>query len=148
MLTREFSEDRCSDFDECKGPRNFCKGNLQCKNTVGSYFCGCWQGYQTVETSVLDSMKNYPDCVDIDECTNKGICPENAICQNNAGSYACLCLAGFQGELCLDFDECTLNSTCHANATCSNFEGNFKCNCKSGYHGDGETCEVGNCDDR
>ena len=147
-MTRQFSEDHCSDIDECKGLRDFCKGNLQCTNTVGSYFCGCWDGYETVVTSNLDLTKKIPGCQDIDECINHNICPVNSICQNTAGSYACLCNAGFRGDLCTDFDECTLNNTCHVNATCSNSQGSFKCNCKLGYHGNGETCKIGHCDDR
>ena len=126
------------DIDECGKNRRVCPGNVHCTNTVGSYYCQCWNGY-TVSGS---------DCIDIDECANQNTCPENSICENTAGSYACLCNAGFQGDLCTDFDECTLNNTCHVNATCSNSQGSFKCNCKLGYHGNGETCKIGHCDDR
>ena len=128
----------CTDIDECKEYGGLCRGNVHCTNTVGSYTCGCWTGYEAAQTG----------CIDIDECTNKDSCPENSVCENSAGNYTCQCHSGFQGHFCEDIDECSLTSRCDANATCYNSEGSYKCYCTLGFHGDGKTCEIGQCDDR
>ena len=138
-LTRQ----TCTDIDECYEFRGLCEGKLHCTNTVGSYICGCWQGFETIMTSDWDLMIRVPDCVDIDECSKWRICPGNSVCENTAGNYSCNCKTGFQGPLCEDIDECTLIGRCHVNATCSNSQGSFKCGCKQGYHGDGKTCQEG-----
>ena len=133
----------CIDIDECKEYRDICRGNdganLHCTNSVGSYFCECWQGYTT----------NGTDCFDIDECANHGICPEKATCQNVEASYSCHCTLGFSGDLCTDTDECSIGTnSCDESADCFNNYGSYACSCKEGYHGDGKNCDEGLCDDR
>ena len=127
----------CVDIDECK-EFQFCHEDNHCTNTVGSYSCGCWHGYKSLQNS----------CSDIDECSNHKICPVNSVCENHAGSYNCQCDTGFQGSLCEDIDECYLAKSCHTNATCSNKPGSYFCSCNLGFYGDGKTCELGQCDDR
>ena len=129
---------KCKDIDECKEFKGLCRKNVHCTNTIGSYTCGCWYGYQAVASG----------CNDIDECENRGICPENSNCLNFAGNYTCKCDDGYQGRYCADIDECSSNTTCHTNALCSNTDGSFMCSCNSGYQGDGYNCKKGRCDDR
>ena len=101
----------CQDLDECKDSRGKCEGKLHCKNTVGSYACGCDNGYKNM----------FLNCIDIDECLNRNQCPENAVCQNSQGSFTCECFDGFEGDLCTDINECTSNrANCDINAECRN----------------------------
>ena len=81
---------------------------------MGSYTCGCIQGFKIVE-------KRYETyCVDEDECLNRNPCPDKASCKNTVGSYECLCDTGYEGEFCSDFDECSGTTNCDANANCIN----------------------------
>ena len=130
-------------MDECDMDIRFCR-QLQCQNTVGTYTCGCRQGFKKV---VADNLREYA-CTDIDECWNKYICPKNAVCQNQEGDYKCTCNSGFDGETCSDVDECSINSTvCDADADCYNTQGSFKCACRKGFVGTGLKCEKGQCQD-
>ena len=43
-----------------------CEGNIHCTNTIGSYKCGCIDGYTSYLAANLSV--NDPNCVDIDEC--------------------------------------------------------------------------------
>ena len=90
-------------------------------------------------------MKKVPSCIDIDECTKKGVCPENAECLNSPGSYTCNCFDGFIGDYCVDVDECNSTNSCDENAKCLNTDGSYKCGCKDGYYGNGESCFPGRC---
>ena len=138
----------CTDIDECTEFRGFCKGNLHCTNTVGSYLCGCRFGFETITTIDWTLMKETLGCVDTDECVDQDICPKNSVCLNSPGNYTCQCHTGFAGDLCEDIDECSPVSKCDANATCLNSYGSYKCSCNTGFHGDGKICEIGQCDDR
>ena len=51
---------KCIDIDECESYRAPCQGNLHCTNTVGTYICGCRQGYETIKTPNFELMKNIP----------------------------------------------------------------------------------------
>ena len=102
---------KCLDIDECIEYQGLCRGNLHCTNTVGSYVCGCRNGFNTVGT----------DCIDIDECENQNQCPDKALCLNNEGNVTCQCFDGYQGDLCDDINECYLNQdNCDRNADCLN----------------------------
>ena len=116
-------------------------------NTVGSYDCGCRNGYKFMTKVNWELLINVPYCVDIDECRNRDTCPKRSTCENTDGSYMCQCNPGFGGDLCEDMDECNQTSTCDVNAACLNTEGSFVCSCNLGYRGDGITCKVGQCDD-
>ena len=92
--------------------KNECDSNGICRNTVGSYFCDCVDGYQT------DGEKG---CTDTDECSGgrclkKSIdlhvkmakhhtdnlpCGQSGKCVNSWGSYNCECPKGliFKGIL-------------------------------------------------
>ena len=130
-------------MNECDMDIRFCR-QLQCQNTVGTYTCGCHQGFERVLTA---DRRQYT-CADIDECSNRNTCPENAVCRNREGGYKCICNSGFEGETCSDIDECSNNKTmCDINADCSNSPGGFKCSCKTGFIGTGQQCEKGQCQD-
>ena len=117
-------------------------------NTVGSYICGCRNGYRNFTKINWELFINEPYCVDIDECSYRHICSKKSTCKNTDGSYICQCDQGFGGDLCEDIDECSIKSTCDLNAACLNIEGSYVCSCNFGYRGNGITCKVGQCEDR
>ena len=91
--------------------RGFCRGNLHCINTIGSYVCGCRSGFKT----------NGTECFDINECENQDQCPDKALCVNTQGNFTCQCFDGYEGDLCTDIDECSLKTeNCHEKADCNN----------------------------
>ena len=113
-LGRDRFQRKCQDIDECSEYRGFCKGNVHCTNTVGSYICGCRDGYRT--GGFYDT-----DCIDINECRNPDQCPKGALCVNTEGSFTCQCKDGYGGRLCKDINECSLNKAkCDRNAFCQN----------------------------
>ena len=79
-----------TDFDECVNKTSGC--NQICTNTLGSYNCSCFSGYQ---------LKNKTYCGDINECTSL-IYPHNchaeAVCTNVPGTFNCTCKPGFFGN--------------------------------------------------
>ena len=52
---------QCEDINECTKYGGFCRGEVHCTNTVGSYSCGCRFGYKADEIG----------CTDINECNNE-----------------------------------------------------------------------------
>ena len=71
-------------MDECK--LNYCKGRTStCLNTVGSFKCGCGNGYKLVNNV----------CVDINECENSP-CRGNSVCKNSPGGFSCECENGLE----------------------------------------------------
>ena len=89
----------------------------------------------TTNSLVLD-----PQCVDYDECNERGMCGPNARCRNTVGGHECSCDAGFVGDPysrtgCIDVNECT-KEPCGAGALCKNTPGNYTCQCPSGFRGD------------
>ena len=94
----------CTDIDECNMGIKFCR-QLQCENTVGTYTCGCRDGFKTLVKN------NEYACVDENECRNRNVCPINADCKNFPGGFSCNCKNGFEGDFCSDIDECSTNSS-------------------------------------
>ena len=73
-----------TDIDECYEGLSGC--SQICKNTIGSYSCGCMTGYQL-------SSDNHT-CTDIDECAaSNGGCEQS--CINTNGSKYCSCQSGY-----------------------------------------------------
>jgi hypothetical protein len=73
-----------SDINECETDSNDC--DQLCRNTVGSFQCGCNEGY-----SLTSDGKS---CVDINECTtDMHDCQQG--CTNTIGSFECTCFSGY-----------------------------------------------------
>ena len=90
------SNEPCEDIDECK---DYDCGFGTCSNTVGSFSCLCFEGYDKEEdiSPCLNCKKGFRNrslpCEDIDECINfdcRG--PEShGQCMNTPGSFNCIC---------------------------------------------------------
>jgi hypothetical protein len=83
-----FGQIQCVDVNECQ--QNMC-GQSSCSNEIGSYRCGCPNGFQYQGGS----------CKDVNEC-RQGPCSYQ--CENYQGGYACRCPTGYyaqQGGICV-----------------------------------------------
>ncbi|CBY37716.1 unnamed protein product [Oikopleura dioica] len=131
----------CTDIDECDIMPSVCTDNALCTNTVGSYSCGCDDGFQGPD----------PDtCEDINECDSViAPCAAVATCSNNPGSFTCACPTGYSGNgfICEDIDECRVlpDTGCDDGANCINSPGSFSCECRSGYDSVNGTGVTGDC---
>ncbi|XP_066921300.1 uncharacterized protein [Clytia hemisphaerica] len=112
-----------------------CHTHAQCINTIGSYTCQCFDGYQG------DGFQ----CQDLNECDEvDNICGEDSDCFNTVGSYKCQCHKGYEGidgKQCKDIDECVRHGpelcqqqTRSNNTFCINTDGGFFCNCTEGFY--------------
>ena len=81
----------CKDVDECASHIEYC-GSLHCTNTVGSFVCGCRDGFEMVKS---DGRRV---CLDINECARRNICPDKSDCINTDGSFTCQCDIGYEGK--------------------------------------------------
>jgi len=118
----------CEDVDECAADDdNVCTTAADggvCTNTVGSYECGCADGFRLVEGSATE-------CEDIDECEEFGrdvLCHESARCVNLDGSHRCSCLDGLLGDgvvSCVNGDDVETQVAAlvevHMDVACSDF---------------------------
>ncbi|KAM4695171.1 thrombomodulin [Discoglossus pictus] len=110
----------CEDIDDCAIEPKVCE--QQCSNTVGSFVCSCYLGYEMVEEQ----------CLDIDECElPKPVCEHD--CTNSLGSYECTCYEGYildekRPGRCKQF--CN-SSVCEAK--CNNVHARDGCICPEGY---------------
>ncbi|XP_029998092.1 adhesion G protein-coupled receptor E2-like [Sphaeramia orbicularis] len=126
----------CNDIDECEmSDGHICGPESNCTNTIGSYFCTCWKGYEGTDPTSPPMWKN--PCIDIDECLDN-ICGDGGTCTNNPGSYVCDCHKGFllspgQTAPCVDIDECFNSTICGPDAICTNTFGALTCACEVGY---------------
>ena len=85
------------EIDECIEGLSSC--NMQCINTIGSYYCTCFTGFQLMNdnhTCNGESISCFTTAcsiyflTDINECTNNnGGCED--VCTNTIGSYTCSC---------------------------------------------------------
>ena len=89
-----------TEIDECSEGLSNC--NMHCVNTIGSYYCTCFIGFQLMSNNhtcegklVLLTNNNNDDGLlfaDVDECSDdSGGCED--LCINIPGSYSCLCNA-------------------------------------------------------
>lgn len=77
------------DIDECELSLFYCGTKAKCRNTIGSYFCDCFNGYEISNES--------KQCVDMNECLYNP-CDSNALCTNTDGSFYCKCNDGYIGN--------------------------------------------------
>ncbi|XP_046852465.1 fibulin-1-like isoform X2 [Xenia sp. Carnegie-2017] len=132
---------QCVDENECLRADS-CRSNQRCVNTVGSYRCDCYAGYQNVGGS----------CVDINDC-DRSPCGQGAVCENLPGGFRCDCLDGYErsGSNCTDIDECKRNY-CRDNEICINKPGTYRCEqrkCPRGYRWKGTSCvDINECESK
>ncbi|XP_046144119.1 fibrillin-1-like [Osmia bicornis bicornis] len=130
------------DENECK--YRPCDIFAHCTNTLGSFQCSCFPGYQG------DGFY----CEDINECDNPAFasrCVENAECCNLPSNFLCKCKSGYIGDgevHCEDVNECAIPGACGDNTVCHNIPGNYTCACQDGFTGDPyESCiDINECE--
>lgn len=154
-------ETNVSDENECK--YRPCDIFAHCTNTLGSFQCSCFPGYQGdgfhcegTRVSFFLSLSRstrtflYPGCfyipfcwsADINECDNPAFaarCVENAECCNLPSNFLCKCKPGYFGDgevRCEDVNECLIPGACGDNTVCNNIPGNYTCACQPGFTGD------------
>uniref|UniRef100_I3J136 Adhesion G protein-coupled receptor E8 n=1 Tax=Oreochromis niloticus TaxID=8128 RepID=I3J136_ORENI len=110
------------DIDECTRTKGICGRNTNCFNTVGSYSCNCWTGFQ-MPTPILKKIIQF----NIDECLS-GVCGPYGTCYNNIGSFVCNCSKGFRADYSI-----TCIDICGPDCNCSNTIGSYLCTCIPGY---------------
>ncbi|XP_029998089.1 adhesion G protein-coupled receptor E2-like [Sphaeramia orbicularis] len=126
----------CTDIDECeRSEGRVCGSNSNCTNTIGSYICTCWNGFNATDSASPPMWAN--PCIDIDECLDN-VCGDGGTCTNNPGSYVCDCHPGFklvpgQTAPCVDINECFNSTICGPDAICTNTFGALTCACEVGY---------------
>ncbi|XP_077974871.1 uncharacterized protein LOC120330220 [Styela clava] len=121
-------EAQCTDVNECLVDNGGCTD--QCKNTEGSFQCGC----------STDGFFLAPDGFN---CTDRSCAVGNAGCEHNChltgeGGYFCTCNKGFRimGDQhnCSDINECTDKKYQHScEQRCINDPGSYYCDCDEGY---------------
>ncbi|KAM5151667.1 uromodulin-like [Mantella aurantiaca] len=114
----------CHDIDECQGYyANNCNyyGGGSCINTIGSYTCNCYPGFQY--------MSEF-GCVEVDECANSSLndCDPVATCANYYGSYTCTCPYGYYGDgRHCEVNECLQGTPCNSTEDCIKYTGSYSC---------------------
>uniref|UniRef100_T1IWH6 Fibrillin-2 n=1 Tax=Strigamia maritima TaxID=126957 RepID=T1IWH6_STRMM len=118
------------DVNECEEKLDVCKNGI-CMNTIGSFKCECYAGY------------NYNDlrfsCEDINECVlTPNSCIGIAECINVQGSFRCSCPDGYRlianNRECQDINECLERPGICDNGECVNLDGSFQCICREGFY--------------
>lgn len=147
-----FENNTCSDEDECAPDDDDpdyvtpCGNNTNCKNTKGSFFCQCQDGFRASENLITFTASSSATCTDINECLeNEDICGPNTHCKNTIPHFICYCKEGFNSTSgvnvfkkednvsCRDIDECVEADTCGKNAACKNTPGSYYCICNAGF---------------
>ena len=114
----------CVDMDECAGNHVCNSLRSQCFNTVGSYRCDCFKGFE--HSNANDNLT----CTDIDECLTSPC--ETGMCHNKLGGFECRCPSGYRKNKemnrlrCGRVDNCKKNS-CSAGHQCTSMRTSFRC---------------------
>ena len=100
-----------SDINECEEMFDNCDSDAQCIDTIGSYNCECYDGYEgdgfncSSMLTLLGTNMHHLTCiisvqfVDINECIQDlSECDNNAQCTDTIGSYNCTCNSGYEGS--------------------------------------------------
>ncbi|GMR39063.1 hypothetical protein PMAYCL1PPCAC_09258, partial [Pristionchus mayeri] len=124
-----FTGARCQyDENECLVNNGGC--HHDCVNTIGTYYCRCWPGFE------LGSGADEKTCIDVNECeTDNGGCSHR--CVNTEGGHHCACPSGL--VLASNGRKCVENNTCAADNggcehRCEERDGRFhRCACALGY---------------
>uniref|UniRef100_A0A3Q3E1E1 Adhesion G protein-coupled receptor E8 n=1 Tax=Labrus bergylta TaxID=56723 RepID=A0A3Q3E1E1_9LABR len=101
-----------ADIDECERSEKVCDPLSDCKNTIGSFLCVCWDGYEAQNPKLPTGLSNkckgtnlkkrlrlsFFFFIDINECLDTNICGDHGDCANDPGSYMCECDKGFDNE--------------------------------------------------
>lgn len=87
----------CDDINECAPPNMVSCGKLaDCKNTEGSYYCECSEGYKLATGGKKFNNESENSCQDVNEClAQPPICHNSTVCVNSHGSYSCHCPLGW-----------------------------------------------------
>ena len=132
LTTDSDSYEFCRDIDECS--EGIAQCSHFCRNSIGSYFCDCPEGYEMGKLAKICEGKlkmkiyskqtcygmiNYIAFSDIDECTaGTNPCGHREKCVNTPGSFVCKfsCGVGFRrtetGTSCEGIDrENLINNT-------------------------------------
>eukprot|EP00049_Salpingoeca_infusionum_P014685 m.277599 g.277599 ORF g.277599 m.277599 type:complete len:1768 (+) comp15730_c0_seq1:122-5425(+) len=106
----------CVEIDECAFGVDECQ--QQCINTVGSYECDCFSGYELNGTF---------SCADVNECDEGtddcATTLSNSVCRNTIGAFACDCKRGYVGADCspTSFDLLNVTNKHSMNASTQSF---------------------------
>lgn len=91
--------DCLEDVNECLLDSEPCKNGGTCINTIGSYYCQCYEHYQGNDCSIpIDSCISNP-CM-----ASNSISCASVMSQSNSIDYNCTCRVGFTGK-CFFFDK-------------------------------------------
>ena len=106
----------CKDVDECSLGLHDCPRRSKCVNSVGTFDCQCFPGYN-------DTLPGHEG----KHCINNNL----MTCQQTENSLKCSCKDGFNENVngtCLDIDECALSiHNCSTGLLCVNNDGGFDC---------------------
>jgi len=111
----------------------YCRCEEGCRNSAGSYQCGCPEGFQL--------HLYFNQCVDKDECNSRLNPCGNSKCTNTIGSYECGCPTGYQFDsglsICIQSGGGCSSAPCAFGCSPTGNQG-YSCQCPRGYQSIGD----------